>query len=159
METFSKTKGFCQLLFTKVVTLRAGTKIKFVEGCLLTIKGLEGIGRQMSETSDGYTEINGLSHLEPNYSGFLAEGWKCRGSFICFQNRFSSSPPSPLPPRQQRLQPFSLHCDNFLADSSCSTTINASSTRFSELLYIGLHHWHIPRDLIIMYSRVVLICV
>ncbi|KAB2632555.1 hypothetical protein D8674_028802 [Pyrus ussuriensis x Pyrus communis] len=24
----------------------------------------------MSETSDGYTEINGLSHLEPDYSGF-----------------------------------------------------------------------------------------
>ncbi|XP_070672873.1 uncharacterized protein [Malus domestica] len=95
METFSKTKGFCQLLFTKVVTLRAGTKIKFVEGCLLTIKGLEGIGRQMSETSDGYTEINGLSHLEPNYSGFLAGKRVGNAGALSFASRtdFLALPP------------------------------------------------------------------
>ncbi|KAM1078639.1 hypothetical protein ACFX2I_025665 [Malus domestica] len=44
----------------------------------------------MSETSDGYTEINGLSHLEPNYSGFLAA--LPPRHFLHDNNAFSHSP-------------------------------------------------------------------
>ncbi|KAM1166504.1 hypothetical protein ACFX2G_026228 [Malus domestica] len=154
METFSKTKGFCQLLFTKVVTLRAGTKIKFVEGCLLTIKGLEGIGRQMSETSDGYTEINGLSHLEPNYSGFLAA--LPPRHFLHDNNAFSHSPytvttslpiraarPPSTPPQHAFLNCFTsaFTIGIYLAtSSSCTQAASSALTVISPpwLLFLSL---------------------